>query len=179
MKDYQRLYEEAEGVATLAHQYQSYDIHPYTKHLKDVVRILKENGFVNDYILAGWLHDTIEDCNISYNKIKLSFGLNVAEMVYAVTDPKARNRKEKKAMVYNDIRAYPKSIIIKIADRIANMLNSIEQGNRDKLKMYINESEDFKNQLYSHTPEDGMILWTVLDNTVNAAKDVVYPKVNA
>jgi len=179
MKDYQRLYGEAEAVASLAHQYQSYDIHPYTKHLKDVVRILENNGFVNDYILAGWLHDIIEDCNVSYNKVKVAFGLNVAEMVYAVTDPKARGRKEKKAMVYNDIRAYPKSIIIKIADRIANMENSIQQSNIDKLKMYIKESDDFKNQLYAHTPEDGLILWELLDSTVERAKELINPKVHA
>jgi GTP pyrophosphokinase len=175
-RDYPRLIQEAWGVAELAHQYQAYDIFPYTKHLRDVVRILEENGFVNDYILSGILHDIIEDCNISYNKIKTVFGLNVAEMVFAVTDPKARNRREKKEKVYDDIRAYPKSIIIKLADRIANIENSIQQRNWDKLKMYLKESDDFRMQLFDSTPEDGKILWDVLYKTIETADEMVTMK---
>lgn len=171
MKDYKRLISEAWEVATLAHQYQTYDIFPYTKHLKDVVRILEQHGFVNDYIIAGILHDVIEDCNVSYSKIKRAFGLNVAEMVYAVTDPKGRTRKEKKKLAYDDIRAYPKSIIIKLADRIANIENSIIQGKKDKLKMYVKESDQFKLELFPATPEGGMSLWKALETSVIKAKN--------
>lgn len=176
MKDYKRLIEEAWEVATLAHQYQQYDIFPYTKHLKDVTRILEQFGFVNEYIIAGILHDVIEDCNISYNKIKTAFGEDVAEMVYAVTDPKGRSRKEKKAKVYDDIRAYPKSIIVKLADRIANMQNSIIQRKKDKLKMYIKEHESFKYELFGSTPENGLILWSVIDSTLKEAINIVDEK---
>ena len=163
MKDYARLYKEAEEVATLAHQYQNYDIFPYTKHLRDVVRVLETNGFVNDYIIAGWLHDVLEDAGLTYNKIKRAFGKNAAELVFAVTDPKARNRKEKKVLVYRDIKEYPKSIIIKLADRIANVEHSITMGNMDKTSMYLKEHEEFKKELYDVTPEDGKVLWDILE----------------
>lgn len=174
MKDYRRFYKEAEEVATLAHQYQNYDIYPYTKHLRDVVRVLENHGFVNDYIIAGWLHDILEDCNMSYNKVKRAFGKNVAEMVFAVTDPKARNRKEKKALVYRDIKAYPKSIIIKLADRIANVEHGILMGNMDKSLMYAKEHEDFKNELFESTPEEGKVLWEKLDLIMDDIELKVY-----
>lgn len=166
------LYEEAKMVATLAHQYQTYDIYPYEKHLQDVVNILKRFGFSGDYILAGWLHDTIEDCNISYNKIKKAFGENVAELVYAVTDPKARSRKDKKKMVYKDIIAYPHSIIIKLADRIANFGHSIRMDNRDKTTMYAKEHFEFSQMLRPHTPNiaEAKALWEHLDKMVEDLK---------
>lgn len=161
----QDLIKEAEDVAALVHQYQSYDIFPYTKHLRDVVNVLIRFGFTNEFIVAGWLHDSIEDGNLTYNKIKGAFGLHVAEMVYAVTDPKGRNRKEKKKIVYDDIRAYPDSIIIKLADRIANVENGIRMHNSEKTKMYAAERNDFKIQLYESTPKNrnAEAMWQYLD----------------
>lgn len=163
---WKKLYKEAEEVATLLHQYQSYDIFPYTKHLRDVVEILENHGYVNEYIVAGWLHDSMEDCNISYNKIRKVFGKDVAEMVYAVTDPKGRTRDQKKEKVYQDLRAYPKAIVIKVADRIANMRNCIRMNNRDKLRRYYQEGLTFRNELYpsSEIPS----LWRTYDEIMTS-----------
>ena len=164
---YEDLYKEAEMVATLAHDGQTYDIFPYRKHLQDVVNIIKKFGFSGDYILAGWLHDTIEDCNISYNKIKKAFGKNTAELVYAVTDPKGRNRKEKKILAYKDMINYPHSIIIKLADRIANLENSIRMDNKDTLEMYFKEHDEFKTHLKLHSPEAAESMWQHLEKIIN------------
>ena len=85
-------YREARMVAVKLHASQSYDeIYPYEKHLDDAVEVLKRFGFSGKYIIAGYLHDSIEDGAISYNKIKRHFGLDVAEMVYCVTDELGRD----------------------------------------------------------------------------------------
>jgi (p)ppGpp synthase/HD superfamily hydrolase len=92
-----KIYEEAKLVAIKAHSNQSYDeIFPYHKHLQDVVDVIKRFGYSGKYIVASWLHDSVEDDGISYNDIKKHFGVEVAEMVYCVTDELGRNRKEKK-----------------------------------------------------------------------------------
>ena len=69
-----KTYKEARMVAVKAHSNQSYDdIFPYEKHLDDVVDVLKRFGFSGKYIVAGYLHDTMEDNGLSFNKIKKHF----------------------------------------------------------------------------------------------------------
>ena len=171
MKDFEKLYKEAEMVAFLAHKNHTYDIFPYEKHLLDVVDVLKRFGFAGDFILAGYLHDTIEDGNLTYNKLKKAFGLNVAEMVLAVTDPSdVRSRKEKKSRVYEKINAYPNALIIKLADRIANVEHGIRMGNDEKFEMYLEGQEEFKAALKKPGHVDNM--WEYLDGLFSSAKKV-------
>lgn len=165
INNYEKLVREAEMVALVAHKNQPYDIFPYEKHLRDVVEILKAFGFINEYECAGFLHDVIEDANLTYSKIKKVFGEEIAEMVLAVTDPiDVRNRKEKKAVVYEKLKKFPKAIIIKLADRIANTKHSIRMGNKDKTPMYKSEYEDFRSNLYTAGQADDM--WQYLDDVM-------------
>ncbi|MCP4521022.1 MAG: bifunctional (p)ppGpp synthetase/guanosine-3',5'-bis(diphosphate) 3'-pyrophosphohydrolase [Cytophagales bacterium] len=153
----QDMIDEARLVAIHIHGNQNYDnIFPYEKHLADVVRILEDFNYTGKYLIAGWLHDSIEDGAISYNKIKNYFGLEVAEMVYAVSDELGRNRKEKKEKTYPKIRHNPDAVVIKLADRIAN----IQHGG--KIEMYQKEYQDFKNNLY--LPGIGESLWNKLES---------------
>lgn len=171
MNNYDKLYKEAEMVAILAHKGQIYDIFPYEKHLVDVVDVLKRFGYSGDYILAGWLHNTIEDGNLTYNKIKKAFGTHVAEMVLAVTDPSdVRSRKEKKTRVYQKLNNCQDAIVVKLADRIANIENSIRMGNQDKYEMYYLEYKDFKKALKKGNNPDIEKMWAQLDNLFEMEK---------
>jgi (p)ppGpp synthase/HD superfamily hydrolase len=154
----EKTYREARMVGVKAHSNQSYDeIFPYEKHLDDVVDVLKKFGFSGKYIVAGFLHDSIEDDGISYNDIKKHFGTEVAEMVYDVTDEQGRTRKEKKVKTLPKTAVNPDAIILKLADRIAN----IEHGG--KIDMYAKEYQEFKGALYLNTPSDGKKMWEYLD----------------
>ena len=135
---------EARMVAIKCHGTQDYDgVFPYEKHLEDVVNVLKRFSIVHPkFLCGGYLHDAIEDGAISYNKIKIHFGLEVAEMVYCVTDELGRNRKEKKEKTLPKTASNPDAIIIKLADRIAN----IEHGG--KIDMYAKEYVQFREALY-------------------------------
>ena len=44
-------------------------------------------------LASAWLHDTIEDCRKTYNDIKTEFNVDVAEIVYSLTNEKGKNRK--------------------------------------------------------------------------------------
>ena len=154
----EKVYKEARMVAVKAHSNQSYDeIFPYEKHLDDVVDVLKRFGFSGKYIVAGLLHDSIEDDGISYNDINKHFGYEVAEMVYCVTDEMGRNRIEKKHKTLPKTASNPSAVILKLADRIAN----IEHGG--KITMYAKEHEEFKGALYLSTPDDGKKMWEHLE----------------
>ena len=153
-----KTYKEARMVGVKAHSNQSYDeIFPYEKHLDDVVDVLKRFGFSGKYIVAGYLHDAIEDDGISYNDINRHFNTEVAEMVYCVTDEVGRNRREKKEKTLPKTASNPDAIILKLADRIAN----IEHGG--KIDMYAKEYQEFKGVLYLNTPANGRAMWEHLD----------------
>lgn len=150
---------ESRLVAIKAHGNQDYDgIFPYEKHLEDVIDVLRFFNFDNElYIVSGYLHDTIEDGALSYNKIKEHFGVDVAEIVYCVTDEMGRNREERKSKTYPKIKANTDALIIKLADRIAN----INHGG--KVGMYKKEYQKFKEQLYNGD-EKCEKMWDYLDN---------------
>jgi (p)ppGpp synthase/HD superfamily hydrolase len=158
-----KLFRDALFVAENAHKNQMYDgIFPYMKHVYDVIDVLKRFDFKNNKMLiAAALHDTIEDDGISYNDIKKHFGFEVAEMVYCVTDELGRNRKEKKEKTLPKTASNPDAIIIKLADRIAN----IEHGG--KIDMYAKEYDEFKGALYLNTPKDGKLMWECLDKLLS------------
>ena len=157
------LVKEAAYFAISAHGNQTYDGYPYYYHLEEVVDILKEFGFTEDkYVISGYLHDALEDTAMSYNDIKEKFGVEVAEIVYAVTDELGRNRKERKAKTYPKIRENKDAIIVKLADRISNMRNSLLKGHKMS-DMYLKEYKGFRSALdTSDYTLDA--LWMELDN---------------
>lgn len=164
----EKNYREARMVSIQAHGNQTYDtVFPYHKHLDDVVDILKRFGFSGVYIIAGYLHDIIEDTALSYNKVKKYFGFEAAEMVYCVTDELGRDRKEKHAKTLPKTASNPKAIILKLADRIAN----IEHGG--KVDMYVEEYEEFKSYLYENSPIEAAPMWDHLEKILNIKKTVI------
>jgi len=162
---------EAAYLAISLHGTQTYDKHPYYYHLEQVVDVLKEFEFTEDkYIISGYLHDVMEDTAISYNDIKNQFGEEIAEIVYAVTDELGRNRKERKAKTYPKIKANEDAIIVKLADRIANVRNSLKHK-PEMAKMYAKEFEGFKEALYTPMDQIGysisaQSMWIILENII-------------
>ena len=103
---------------------------PYIIHPVYVAYILLEELNLHDArgIAAALLHDTVEDCGISYDFLKKHFGEYVATLVIGVTKIKEAkfNTKEEQEAFYNcflllaSLKTYI-DILIKIADRLHNM----------------------------------------------------------
>ena len=66
-------------------------------HFLEVCHILEEDFGVSDsdILIAGLLHDTLEDTNTTYKEIESIFGKNVADMVEEVSHPKNYNAEQK------------------------------------------------------------------------------------
>jgi len=138
----------AAGFAAEAHGDQMYGEHSYVKHLTDVVAVLHRFGQSNWWILtAAWLHDVLEDTDVTYEQLKEEFGEVVADIVQAVTNEPGENRAERNAKTYPKIKANPHAIVLKLADRIANVESSLESS-QFLLKMYRKEWNGFKKALY-------------------------------
>jgi len=63
---------------------------PYINHLAEVAFLLAEatGGSDGNLVIAGLLHDCIEDQGVTYEELVELFGADVAELVRDVTDDK-------------------------------------------------------------------------------------------
>lgn len=97
--------------------------------------------------LACWGHDLIEDTRVSYNDVKSKLGENAADIIYAVTNEKGKNRKERaNDKYYEGIRNTPGAVFVKLCDRIANVQYSKMTKSR-MFEMYKKENDNFLTSL--------------------------------
>lgn len=101
---------------------------PYIIHPLNVAYILASMHADRDTVIAGLLHDTIEDTNTTKEEIEELFGTDVANLVDGVTKLAKMNFSSKEAMNYANTRKIilgitedVRIIIIKLADRLHNM----------------------------------------------------------
>ncbi|MCQ2091266.1 MAG: RelA/SpoT family protein [Fibrobacter sp.] len=101
---------------------------PYTEHPYEVAKILADLKQDQATVLAGLLHDVVEDTEYTLEQLTEMFGEDVAFMVDAVTKITAAqeaNKTAQKAETYRKLiiamAKDPRVIMIKIADRIHNM----------------------------------------------------------
>ena len=132
-----------------------YDKKPYVVHLECVVNIA--NRFIhlipdcdrNDVLAACWCHDLIEDCRQSYNDVKGLTNKRVADLVFAVTTEKGKNRKQRaNYRYYRGIRNTPYATFVKLCDRIANYEYSLKNKSR-MADTYQKEMSEFIEKLYT------------------------------
>lgn len=158
----------ARAFAYAAHLGQAYGEANYITHLDHAVDVLRRFGIHTaryEIYQATYLHDTIEDTAATYEDLYAVFGPEVATLVAAVSDRPGKNRKEKHERTYPFIRAAGEdAVIVKLADRIANVETSARGPNRGKLAMYRREHKDFRAALWSPEQSAGaQAMWKHLD----------------
>ena len=138
-----------------------YDAQPYEIHLQMVVAAAER--FIHlipeaarQEVIAGcWVHDCIEDCRQTYNDVKKATSEAVAELAYALTNEKGRNRQERaNDKYYADMKATPYAVFIKYCDRIANVTYAKQKGSR-MFGVYQAEVDDFITKIHQ-APYDEM-----------------------
>jgi len=160
---------QAQEFALKCHSGQKYGNREYSFHLESVVQIARKFDLPEDVVASCWLHDTLEDCDITYQDLKKNFGENIAEIVYSVTDELGRNRIERKSKTYPKIKANEDAVCVKLCDRIANLRQALIDDNRKLITMYMNEKEEFEQHLYSADQSDRTLaLWKELESLMSA-----------
>ena len=131
-----------------------YDGHPYSNHLQMVYdygckyQHLILNRDVDAPLAACWTHDVIEDARQTYNDVKGACGIQVAEITYALTNEKGKNRSERaNDKYYRGICDISGALFVKLCDRLANINYSKISGST-MLDRYRKEHSNFKNKLY-------------------------------
>lgn len=116
---------EAIEFATKAHsgQYRKTIKVPYIIHPLGVVKILIDYGCREEVVVAGVLHDTVEDTAVNLEEIHSNFGKSVAELVAAVSEPpKSVPWEERKQHTIDLMRSAPIDVLlITCADKLDNL----------------------------------------------------------
>ena len=124
------------------HANQKYGEHDYVYHLDKVYELGLYFELDDDYLIASYLHDTIEDCNITREDIEEKTNQHVANMVWAVSGF-GENRKARKVNMIEKMYKYPASINLKMLDRCVNMMES-KLNNQKLFQMYLKEMKDYE-----------------------------------
>ncbi|AKB85544.1 HD domain-containing protein [Methanococcoides methylutens] len=109
---------------------------PYISHPMDVASILLKENASHELVLAGWLHDLVEDTDVDIETIKRRYGEQVADYVDAVTEPeelrqaadgdKTQNWKDRKEYTVRKMtRANSEVKLLSCADKLANIRDLI------------------------------------------------------
>jgi (p)ppGpp synthase/HD superfamily hydrolase len=121
-------------------------------------------------LIAAWLHDSLEDTALTRGEVESRFGSGVAELVWRVTDEPGASRKERKVATYQKTRQTEASVILKLADRIANVEAAIA-NHSVLLRMYSREQADFKNALQPASASHlAARMWSHLDQLLHEGR---------
>lgn len=163
------MLDQARAFALAAHGDQMYGARPYSFHLDAVVRLLSPYGIEAQVI--GYLHDVVEDTEVSEAEIRQHFGRLIAECVGLLTDAPGANRAERKARTYARLATVDGpaelALVVKVADRLANVRTCLIDDRRGLREVYRGEHPAFRRAAY----REGLCepLWVELDTLLEAA----------
>lgn len=171
------LVDRAELFATWAHsgQTRANKITPYIEHPRAVVDILKYHGFTDNNILAAaWLHDTIEDCDVTSEEIAKYFGEEVCKLVEQLTcleeNDGSFSYERKTEILCSMVREMSdESKCIKMADRLHNLLSCSDCWNSSRIVRYARQGLNICDSMVP-IPEEYNILF---DKLRRCAKELI------
>lgn len=140
------LTEKALEFATLAHgsvsQLRKYTGEDYIVHPIEVASIVKKYGGDEIAIASAYLHDVVEDTDVTIDDVRFMFGDDVADVVDGLTDvsvPSDGNRKVRKAIDRKHSASASRTAqFVKLADIVSNS-HDIRKHDPSFAKVYIEE----------------------------------------
>jgi len=103
---------------------------PYITHCLEVARILHKHGYSEDIVIAGLLHDTVEDTEATLEDLERLFGEEVSNLVKYVTEDKSPSLSwnERKVMYIKMLTDAPEgAVVISAADKLHNITETLEK----------------------------------------------------
>lgn len=105
-------------LATQAHEDQPYGAHPYIAHPLDVGMSLLWAGATEPQVIAGLLHDTVEDTTVTLATIVRLFGHHIGATVAQLTHLPDISYRDYVSALHGD------AAVVKVFDSACNLLRS-------------------------------------------------------
>jgi (p)ppGpp synthase/HD superfamily hydrolase len=120
----QKIFEAIEFAAR-AHsgQYRKGTKLPFILHPLAVAKVLIQYECAEEIVVAGILHDTLEDTTVTVEDLRRSFGNQVASLVEACSEPdKSKSWEIRKLHAIESLKIAPPSVLlIECADKLDNI----------------------------------------------------------
>lgn len=173
-----RIDRHARDYALIAHHGQRYGTGPlpFASHLIDVNDVLVSFHIIDPVLLAtGWLHDILEDTPTTRTQLLENFPENIVRLVELVTDEPGQNRAERKTRTYPKTATDQNAVVVKLADRIANIRRTVEfKHSKERFRMeYLKEYPEFRAVLYKkelHPDSNVGTMWSYLDHLMETLR---------
>jgi len=118
---------------------------PYVIHPIRVTSILRATGFNEfeheDLMIAALFHDLVEDTDTNLIEIESQFGKSVALIVAELTKPDGAKGRKKEKWLESFIEKSKEAKIIKMADRIDNLMEKGDIWTDEKQKLYAEQAK--------------------------------------
>ncbi len=122
--------EEAIEIAAQAHdgQFRKGTSTPYITHPFAVGLLLMDAGCSESLVIAGILHDTVEDTDLTLECIRKNFGNHVAEIVDGCSENKSLRWRERKSECIEALKTATTEVcIVTCADKLHNLRTVISE----------------------------------------------------
>lgn len=165
------------GAATFAaekHAHQKRKGHagePYINHLIEVADLIAGSSRDLDVnlVMAGLLHDTIEDTGVTATELERRFGNDVTALVLEATDDKSLPKEVRKALQVKDAPTRsPRAQTLKIADKISNLRSLLTSPPPDWTAERRRQYFEWARQVVSGFTQPNAVLKAEFDKTYAA-----------
>lgn len=111
---------------------------PYIIHPLGAAKILIEHNLPDHVIVAGVLHDTVEDTCVTLRQIHKRFGAKVAGLVAGASEPhKSDTWEERKRHTLKHLRKAPKDLLhVVCADKLDNIRSMVQDYRKVGEKLF-------------------------------------------
>ncbi|MFC4559867.1 HD domain-containing protein [Virgibacillus kekensis] len=154
--------EEAKTFAEKAHkgQKRKSSDDDYITHPIRVAERLEKEGFSEELVCAGYLHDVVEDTAYNIKDIEEAFGPRVAKLVAAHTEDKSKKWQERKQHTIDTVKNGEKEVkYLIVADKLDNLLSMEKEYKRQGEKMWDKFNAGFEEQKwYNESIEKNMLI---------------------
>lgn len=120
---------EATMIAMEIHKEQiRHDGSPYMTHLFRVAALLMSVNATEQQLIAGLLHDSVEDVAYPLERIEILFGSKARSMVKALTKPNHPDPIKDNEGYANQVAACPNAVLVSAADKLDNLRGYLSEG---------------------------------------------------
>lgn len=136
---------------------------PFIAHPFGVAILLQRMGCAEEVVIAGLLHDTVEDTSVTMPQIEMEFGAEVARIVSYCTEPRGRWETRKQFLIDSLRHAPLEAKLLAAADKYHNLSHMLHNQEKYGTNMWLNFSRGAEKQAWYYRTVTDSILAGISD----------------